>query len=430
MAMVSVSAEMDTSQEHGGMHRNEQSVQQDPKENGNGNEKRRYTAKRSGVGIARNEIPKHKSPMACRDLQNNSVTPPSGNNYRSVSLPNHMQLQQMSQISPMISPRVFPMSSPVLPRSNHDENMGPMLPQYLYTPGRDVLFKQPFPVGNCIPPYNMSCAQGDALSNHGLCYPIGAPDCNWIGTVAPDQRWNEMDKGSAKQTEIAITPPNSGKAPAVKTQMERSKMTNAIRTSGMQPTISSTSVTSVGSMLCTMVTTTAITTTLIQAGPATNKVSTSTYTNSTVLHLNDDNSSSENKVNLKENESKRKRNENPNEDSENKRRNQNEEEPINNDMMRRVLCELVDIKQCMAAIQSENAEWKSRMTTFETEIKDVKESVELAHNLVNDERKNRKQSEKNFKEEMVQRKKEIAGNTDLLKQYGIEKKGLQSDINK
>ena len=185
---------------------------------------------------------------------------------------------------------------------------------------------------------------------------------------------------------------------------------NVLKSAEVVPTVTST--TSVCMMPTTMISTTTISNTVMQTG-FNHQMATSSFTNTTVLHLSNGGHVSTGGQNLlKDSDTNRKHHEENPESAENKRRNLGDEPGTLETaaVMQQMLSELYDIKTCVASIQEDNLEWKQKMGIMENDLKDVKESVEMAHNLVNDERKDRLAAEKHLGEEMVERKCEIANN--------------------
>ena len=91
-------------------------------------------------------------------------------------------------------------------------------------------------------------------------------------------------------------------------------------------------------------------------------------------------------------------------------------------MMQKVLTEVMGLRSTMDNIntkvdtlQTEQAEWKKQFHLMTTEMSEVKESVEMAHNLINDETKNRQTAVSAIKEDLKERAKESAQNLTLLK---------------
>ena len=80
-------------------------------------------------------------------------------------------------------------------------------------------------------------------------------------------------------------------------------------------------------------------------------------------------------------------------------------------------------------IQCENKEWRQKMESLEKEVSEVKESVNLAHDMINDETKNRKESEKTIKSELQDRAREISNNVQFIKSHSSELRSLKDDMN-
>ena len=62
-------------------------------------------------------------------------------------------------------------------------------------------------------------------------------------------------------------------------------------------------------------------------------------------------------------------------------------------------------------MQQENSLWKERLNSIEGEFKDMKESVEMAHNLIRDKTQNRTSEVNSLKMELAEQATEMANNS-------------------
>ena len=75
--------------------------------------------------------------------------------------------------------------------------------------------------------------------------------------------------------------------------------------------------------------------------------------------------------------------------------------------MREIKAEVKSGNERMEKIQQENNDWKSTASTLQKDMVDIKESVEMAHNLINDETAERKKDIGEIKEQMLEKSKEV-----------------------
>ena len=79
-------------------------------------------------------------------------------------------------------------------------------------------------------------------------------------------------------------------------------------------------------------------------------------------------------------------------------------------------------------IQEENKEWKERMVNLESDMNEVKRSVEMAHNLIADETQNRKAEVKELRTELNQKASKAMHNLQLLKTQAGELKTIKESM--
>ena len=68
------------------------------------------------------------------------------------------------------------------------------------------------------------------------------------------------------------------------------------------------------------------------------------------------------------------------------------------------------------------------MKQFETDLSDVKDSVDMAHNLIVDEKKERKENERAMKEELQERTRGINNYVQLIKGQSSDIKSLKEGL--
>ena len=129
---------------------------------------------------------------------------------------------------------------------------------------------------------------------------------------------------------------------------------------------------------------------------------------------------------------KRKQPEDPEGDNVHKKPNLAEGETL----MERMYNELIGMKDMMGAlttkvesIQEETKDWKIQLTELNRDITDVKESINMAHNMIEDE-KERVRNEKSVQDSLAEHKKEISSNVRLLKSHGKDINILKDDLKK
>ena len=199
----------------------------------------------------------------------------------------------------------------------------------------------------------------------------------------------------------------------------------------------------------TVVTTTAITTSIWQSSPSQSTVQSTMSTMTSATTTENDKVSCEQKM-----DSKRKKpveSDQLEDNLEQKRRNVNPSAiemavPSSLDgttLMQRILAEVVGVRSVVSNLeaetkkltesvnemQCENKEWRQKMKSLEKEVSEVKESVNFAHDMINDETKNQKDSEKTIKSELQDRAREISNNVQFIKSHSSELRSLKDDMN-
>ena len=86
-----------------------------------------------------------------------------------------------------------------------------------------------------------------------------------------------------------------------------------------------------------------------------------------------------------------------------------------------------ETNETVKQIQAENKEWQQRLVTVEQEMSAVKDSLNMAHNVIRDETKNRLEQEKCLTEEIGERKKEIGNTVNVLKSHYSDIKEIRSN---
>ena len=108
------------------------------------------------------------------------------------------------------------------------------------------------------------------------------------------------------------------------------------------------------------------------------------------------------------------------------------ESPIKSEktLIERMHEEVMGIKTVVADIQAKNKEWKEKLKNLQSEINEVKDSVNMAHNMINDETKERTKMQKEFRIEMTDWTKEITNNVQRIKSHSGELKSCKETISK
>ena len=136
-------------------------------------------------------------------------------------------------------------------------------------------------------------------------------------------------------------------------------------------------------------------------------------------------------------EGKRKKSENV-EENECKRRNVEckTDEMGPEDLMRVVLSEVVgiknsieELKSAVKTIQAENSEWNQKHEKLQEEVIGIKESVEMAHNLIVDEVKDRKSVITALKNDMTETARDLSNGLQVVKGDSTEIKTLKDTTN-
>ena len=117
-------------------------------------------------------------------------------------------------------------------------------------------------------------------------------------------------------------------------------------------------------------------------------------------------------------------------ESEHKRRNIHS----TNTLMEQILSEVVGVKTMVGKLEQQNdnlndtvqqiqignTEWKTKLVTLERDMIQVKESLEMAHGLIVDEKIDRQKSEQLLKKELCECKEEISKHVGVLKNHYSE----------
>ena len=204
---------------------------------------------------------------------------------------------------------------------------------------------------------------------------------------------------------------------------------------GMTSVRSNSIMTTTSTMLTTtLITTTTITTSIVSVGLT--QQSTTSTTSTTI-----DTEAGGNK------DGKRKKTSDMNEESDVKKQimesNEGEQQPISsNNLMERMYSEIIGIKTMVESVETklktvddkvetikeENKLWISRLTSVEKEVNEVKDSVEMAHNLINDETKNRIKDVSDIKGDLVDKTWEMSNTAKLIRNNSNEIKGLKDGV--
>ena len=74
-----------------------------------------------------------------------------------------------------------------------------------------------------------------------------------------------------------------------------------------------------------------------------------------------------------------------------------------------------DMNSKINTIQTKNGQWKHKLGLVQKDVEDVKISVELAHNMIQDEQKDREKSKKDIWDVLNEKSKEMCTNVQLMK---------------
>ena len=94
-------------------------------------------------------------------------------------------------------------------------------------------------------------------------------------------------------------------------------------------------------------------------------------------------------------------------------------------MMEKLFAEVMNVKGIVSTIQEDNIAWKNKI---EKEVNEVKDSVELAYNLIVDKTKQCKEGEKQLKEELNDKMKEILNVVQKTRTQSEELKNVKMGI--
>ena len=89
-----------------------------------------------------------------------------------------------------------------------------------------------------------------------------------------------------------------------------------------------------------------------------------------------------------------------------------------------------NINNNMQEMKQENKAWIAKLTTVEKDLGDVKDSLEMAHNMIQDEKNARNNVVKELKEEMKEHAQEIRNNTSLIKTNTTDLQSVKETVKK
>ena len=122
------------------------------------------------------------------------------------------------------------------------------------------------------------------------------------------------------------------------------------------------------------------------------------------------------------------------EDQPGKRRNLNTE-PEGGYAMQQVLQKLTGIEQVMCdmnttirAIQAENVTWKQKLGLLKSDVEGLKDSVELAHQLIGDEKTERLKNENEIRAALKDRTVEMGDNVEIIKTQVAEMRNVKESV--
>ena len=105
------------------------------------------------------------------------------------------------------------------------------------------------------------------------------------------------------------------------------------------------------------------------------------------------------------------------------------------DVIKKMYTELIGIKTVLGTVddkmenmKQENKAWINKLCAIEKDVTEVKRSVELAHNMIVDERKDRTSQVKDIRENLNQKAKELLHNANLIKNHSSEIKNLKDSV--
>ena len=98
------------------------------------------------------------------------------------------------------------------------------------------------------------------------------------------------------------------------------------------------------------------------------------------------------------------------------------------ELMLKLLEEMSEVKQTVKSIQEDNHSWKTQMQHLNTEVNDLKDSVEMAHNLINDEAAERVISINKLKADVNEKLSQVDRNLKTYQAHSAKISGLEGSI--
>ena len=87
-----------------------------------------------------------------------------------------------------------------------------------------------------------------------------------------------------------------------------------------------------------------------------------------------------------------------------------------------------NVSETMNVMQHDNAAWKQKLTALTSDVVDLKDSVEMAHNLINDEKNQRSYDIAAIKSEFTERTREQTQNLQLIKNQSSQIKNVTDGL--
>ena len=112
------------------------------------------------------------------------------------------------------------------------------------------------------------------------------------------------------------------------------------------------------------------------------------------------------------------------------------------DMLQRVYSEVLDMKgtidkmstkmesvdKKIESMQTENKQWSDKLVNVEAELNGVKDSIEMAHRLIDDGKSEREEMRREMKNESTERTRAMSNNASVLKNHGTELKSVKDEM--
>ena len=418
----------------------------------------RYQIKKSGIGIARKEIPKKRSPVAERNLEVSRVTQhvedmssnTMGRSRQYVSESQLLFAQQHQQKEDYLSSLRFNTHTPQRYNSVGGYYMTPMRhgATDVFSAAEHPLSKQLRQLSQdpMTTMYDAMASYTEGLQSMARRVNNEIKNCDKDG-LCVGMATNALDRNGDCNQVGAKKMKGSTLALNAAPDVNRSSTINGTGVNTHSTSTDTVTALSTGMPMTTMTYTTSITTTMRHSGMVSTVATASTPVNISETVIMSSMVVDDERVFGKDSdveevpEGKRKKTDEQEEMEVNVAKKRNVEMG-DDSIMCNLLNEMKGIKSSITDVntnvvnldgkvnmlQDESKQWWSKMLQVEKDVSDMKDSLEMAHNLINAEKSAREGLTKEVRQLLDEKSRELSNSVSVIKGHGTEIKGIQSDV--